>query len=109
MLSIGEELTRVLTAGGISLLHDRTLHDYPSYNDAYGNARSAITDTLTEHPSVCLVLDLHRDAAEDAGGTQKVSTALVDGEPCANLMLVMGSDTGSLSYPNWERNLALAV
>ena len=24
-------------------------------------------------------------------------------------MLVMGSDKGSLSYPNWERNLALAV
>ena len=24
-------------------------------------------------------------------------------------MLVMGSDKGSLSYPNWETNLALAV
>ena len=24
-------------------------------------------------------------------------------------MLVMGSDKGSLSYPNWEQNLALAV
>ena len=26
-----------------------------------------------------------------------------------SLMLVMGSDSGGLSYPNWERNLALAV
>ena len=24
-------------------------------------------------------------------------------------MLVMGSDSGSLSFPDWERNLALAV
>lgn len=109
MVSVGARVAEMLEAEGIRVIHDRTLHDYPSYNDAYGNARSAITDTLTEHPSVCLVLDLHRDAAEDAGGNQKVSTALVDGEPCANLMLVMGSDKGSLSYPNWERNLALAV
>ena len=109
MVSVGARVAEMLEAEGIRVIHDRTLHDYPSYNDAYGNARSAITDTLTEHPSVCLVLDLHRDAAEDAGGNQKVSTALVDGEACANLMLVMGSDKGSLSYPNWERNLALAV
>ena len=27
----------------------------------------------------------------------------------AKLMLVMGSDKGNLSYPNWETNLALAV
>ena len=109
MVSVGARVAEILEAEGIRVIHDRTLHDYPSYNDAYGNARSAITDTLAEYPSVCLILDLHRDAAEDTVGNQKVSTVLVDDEPCANLMLVMGSDKGSLSYPNWERNLALAV
>lgn len=109
MVSVGARVAEILEAEGIHVIHDRTLHDYPSYNDAYGNARSAITAALAEHPSVCLVLDLHRDAAEDAGGNQKVSTVTVEGESCANLMLVMGSDKGSLSYPNWERNLALAV
>lgn len=109
MVSVGARVAEILEAEGIHVIHDRTLHDYPSYNDAYGNARSAITAALAEHPSICLVLDLHRDAAEDAGGNQKVSTVTVEGESCANLMLVMGSDKGSLSYPNWERNLALAV
>ena len=109
MVSVGARVAEILEAEGIHVIHDRTLHDYPSYNDAYGNARSAITAALAEHPSICLVLDLHRDAAEDAGGNQKVSTITVEGESCANLMLVMGSDKGSLSYPNWERNLALAV
>lgn len=109
MVSVGARVAEILEAEGIRVIHDRTLHDYPSYNDAYGNARSAITAALAEHPSICLVLDLHRDAAEDAGGNQKVSTVTVEGESCANLMLVMGSDKGSLSYPNWERNLALAV
>lgn len=109
MVSVGARVAEILEAEGIRVIHDRTLHDYPSYNDAYGNARSAITAALAEYPSICLVLDLHRDAAEDAGGNQKVSTVTVEGESCANLMLVMGSDKGSLSYPNWERNLALAV
>ena len=109
MVSVGARVAEILEAEGIHVIHDRTLHDYPSYNDAYGNARSTITAALAEHPSICLGLDLHRDAAEDAGGNQKVSTVTVEGESCANLMLVMGSDKGSLSYPNWERNLALAV
>ncbi len=102
-------MAALLEKEGIRVIHDRTLHDYPSYNDAYGNARESITQILEENPSVSLVLDLHRDAAEDAEGNQKVSTVTVEGEPCANLMLVMGSDKGSLSFPNWERNLALAV
>ncbi len=109
MVSVGERVAQLLEAGGIRVIHDRTLHDYPTYNDAYGNARQTIADTLAQNPSVCLVLDLHRDAAEDASGRQKVSTATGEGKESANLMLVMGSDSGGLSFPDWEQNLALAV
>lgn len=109
MVSIGERVAQLLEAGGIRVIHDQTLHDYPAYNSAYGNARQAIEDTLAENPEICLVLDLHRDAVEDENGNQKTSTVIIDGQPSANLMLVMGSDKGSLSYPNWEKNLALAV
>jgi stage II sporulation protein P len=109
MVSVGERVAQLLETGGIRVIHDRTLHDYPSYNDAYGNARQTVADILDKNPSICLVLDLHRDAAEDVNGRQKVSTATVEGNECANLMLVMGSDSGGLSFPDWERNLALAV
>ena len=109
MLSVGDRVAELLEEGGIRVIHDRTFHDYPSYNNAYGNARQTIADYLAQYPSLCLVLDLHRDAAEDGNGKQKVSTATVEGKTAAQLMLVMGSDKGSLSYPDWERNLALAV
>ena len=109
MVSIGDRVAEILEAGGVRVIHDRTLYDYPAYNDAYSNARRAIETHLAENPSICLVLDLHRDAAEDAQGNQKSSTLTVSGKECAQLMLVMGSDKGSLSYPNWEKNLALAV
>ena len=109
MVSIGDRVAEILEAGGIRVLHDRTLHDYPTYNDAYVNSREAISQILEENPSICLVLDLHRNAAEDENGKQKVSSVTIDGESCAKLMLVMGSDKGSVPYPNWETNLALAV
>ena len=64
---------------------------------------------MEENPSICLVLDLHRDAAEDENGNQKRSAVTVEGESCARLMMVMGSDKGNLSFPHWEQNLALAV
>ena len=109
MVSVGDRVAQLLEAEGIRVIHDKTLHDYPPYNNAYTNARSAIEACLSENPSVCLVLDLHRDAAEDAEGNQKVSSVTINGVSTANLMLVMGSDKGSLSYPNWEQNLSLAV
>ena len=109
MVSIGNRVAELLEDSGVQVIHDQTLHDYPSYNNAYSNARQTIADTLAENPSICLVLDLHRDAAEDAQGNQKTAAVTIDGRSTANLMLVMGSDKGSLSYPNWEKNLALAV
>ena len=109
MLCIGEAVTDKLEAGGIRVIHDKTLHDYPVYNDAYQNARQTIRSHLEANPSICLVLDLHRDAAETADGSQKRETVELDGSPSARLMLVMGSDQGSLSHAQWQKNLALAV
>lgn len=109
MVSVGERVAQILEAGGIRVIHDRTLYDYPNYNDAYISAREAIENHLAENPTISMVLDLHRDAAEDAAGNQKTSVVTIDGVPTANLMLVMGSDKGSRAFPNWEQNLALAV
>lgn len=109
MVSIGDRVAEILEAGGITVLHDRTLHDYPSYNDAYVSARETIGRILEENPSICMVLDLHRNAAEDENGNQKTTSVTIGGESCAKLMMVMGSDKGSVPFPNWEKNLALAV
>ena len=109
LVSIGDTVAECLEQGGIRVIHDRSLHDYPSYNAAYSNARKSIKTHLAENPSICLVLDLHRDASEDKRGKQTRTALAVNGESTARLMLVMGSDKGSLPYPNWEKNLALAV
>ena len=108
MLSIGDRLAQCLEQEGIRVLHDRQYHDYPNYNTAYTHARKEIQSILEDNPGVLLVLDLHRDAAEDA--QQQLSTHVrVAGQDSAQLMLVLGLGNSGLPNDRWEANLSLAL
>lgn len=109
MLSIGDYVARLLEAEGISVLHDTTLHDQPSYNAAYSNSRESIERYLAQYPSIRLVLDLHRDSIEDAAGNQVVQTVFAGDQTLAPLMLVVGTDYSGLTHPNWRENFSLAL
>lgn len=109
VIRVGEELASILTDAGISVLHDTAPNDYPNYNGAYERMRQTIEDYLAEYPTIQMVLDIHRDAAEDADGNPVALTAEVGGEDCAELMLVVGTDEGGLSHPDWQENLANAL
>lgn len=104
MLSIGCRVGQILAQNGITAIQDRQLHDYPSYNGSYVDARASIEDYLEQYPTIRLVLDLHRDAVEGANGRQLGTTADVNGESCAQMMLVLGTN-----YDTWEENLALGL
>ena len=108
MLSIGDALGQILAKNGITAIHYRTLHDYPSYNGSYTDARKSIAAYLEEYPSIRLVLDLHRDAADTEDGQLRTAVEL-DGQRTARLMLVMGTDAAGLAHPEWEENLSLAL
>lgn len=108
MLSIGDAVAQSLTDAGIGVIHDRELHDYPSYNGSYVHARAAMEDILQRYPSICLVLDLHRDALENSG-KQLRPLARVEGEAAARLMFVVGTDVSRQSHENWRENLSLAL
>ncbi len=108
MLSIGDALGRVLAREGLTAVHDRQIHDYPSYNGSYNHARSAIAEYLAQYPTIRLVLDLHRDAADTEDGQLRPLVTL-EGTPTARLMMVLGTGDGGLSHPHWEDNLSLAV
>jgi len=109
MISVGAYVAEQLTLGGISVLQDTALHDTPSYNAAYSNSRRSIETYLQEHPSICLVLDLHRDSIEDEEGNQLVHTVFSQGTTLAPLMLVVGTDKSGLTHPAWQNNLSLAL
>ena len=108
MVSIGDHVAKLLEAGGITVIHDRQLHDYPSYNGSYNHARKSMAEILKKYPTIRLVLDLHRDASGD-NYNQMRTEAEVNGKASAQLMLVIGTDASGLKHPQWEENLALGL
>lgn len=109
VISVGKRIADALEERGIGVIHDRTLHDYPSYSDSYVNTRDAVKEYLEKYPSIRLVLDIHRDSAVDENGNQVKHTVSTKEGEAAQLMLVIGTDAGGLHHPDWESNMALAV
>ncbi len=108
MLCLGKLVAERLEQGGISVLHDTELHDYPSYNGSYNHAAASTQELLAQNPSIRLVIDLHRDAADTAYG-QMVTECAIGGQTGAQLMFVVGTDEGPLEHPDWRENLSLAL
>ena len=110
VVRVGDEMAEVFGQAGISVLHDRTLYDYPSYAGAYDRSLVAIQNYLKQYPSIRFILDVHRDAIEDGQGNQYKVVSAIDGVgTAAQLSIVAGSSGSGLTHPNWMENLRLAV
>ena len=110
VVRMGDAMAEVFAQAGISVLHDRTLYDYPEYAGAYDRSLAGIDRYLKEYPSIRFVLDVHRDAIETSDGSQLKAVSEIEGQgTAAQLSLIMGSDGGGLSHPDWMENLRLAV
>lgn len=108
MVRIGTEMTKILEEAGLEVIHDTTLYDYPDYNEAYNRSSQAVKETLDKYPSIRLVIDVHRDALVANDGTiYKTVSGTVDN--CAQVMMVMGTDSQGQTHPNWRVNLSLAT
>ena len=107
--AVGDVLLEKLESYGIKTVHDKTIHDYPSYQGSYSRALNTITSDMSKYPSVKMIIDLHRDAYVYPDGTKLSVTTEVDGTKCAQAMLVLGTDTMGLYHPDWRSNLVLAA
>ena len=103
MVSIGDLVAEILRENGIGVVQEKTFHDYPSYSGSYIRSRQSLRNALKEHTGIRLVLDLHRDAAGE-GANQMRTLAEVNGEPSAQLMVVIGTN-----HENYEENLSLGL
>ena len=109
MAKIGDIIAEKLNKNGIKTIHDKTHHDYPEYTGSYGRAAKTVEYYLKKYPTIKIVLDLHRDAVSTDDGKAKLVTK-INGKNAAQVMLVMGSQTGSITnHPNWKENLSLAI
>ncbi len=85
---VGSVLEAALEAKGIAVLHDKTLHDSPSYSKSYSRSLDTAQRLLAENPSIRIIIDLHRDAASYSGNGKHTFGA--DGKTAAQFCLVVG-------------------
>ena len=105
MIAVGNALCAAIEAHGIKVIHDTTLHDYPSYNGSYERSATTVESYLQQYPSICVALDIHRDAIQRENTLVK-PVADIGGKKAAQLMIVVGCDSnGSLGIPTWKNNL----
>lgn len=95
---VGNILAQALEKQGVAVVHDKTLHDYPSYNNSYGRSYVTTQELLKKYPSIKCVIDLHRDAI---AAEAPAATVSVDGRTCAKYSYVVS--TGTATY---QSNLA---
>ena len=103
---VGDELTKYLKKYNINVIHNKTYHDYPSYNGSYSRSLSTVSNLLkSTHADI--IIDLHRDAIGNYSGY--APTVKIGDDECAQIMFVIGTGGGKLKHPNWKDNLKFAI
>ncbi len=109
MIAVGDRIAAELEAAGIGVIHDETLHDYPSYNGSYDRSRETVRQYLEEYPSIKIVLDVHRDAIERESGERVAPVAEINGKNAAQVMIISGCDDGTMDMPDYMKNFRFAA
>lgn len=107
VVMIGTEIQKQIEASGIKVIHNTTIHDYPSYNGSYDRSAETIKSIMQQYPSIKVILDIHRDAiAGDGVGYQPF--AVINGKEAAQVMIISGCDDGTMNMPDFMKNFRLA-
>ena len=104
IIGAGSALTSVLKKEyGYNVLHDKTKYDClngkTDRNKAYNNALKGVSQILAEHPSIQVVIDLHRDGVNS--NLRRVTK--INGEDVAQFMIFNGlsrNRKGEIAYLN---------
>lgn len=98
--AVGDELLKELQDNyGISVLHDKTVHDAEAYTQSYARSAVTVDKNIKKYGDFKLVIDMHRDSVEN----KKAVTTRMNGENVAKFMLVMARKN-----PHFDKNMALA-
>lgn len=108
VVAAGAAIKAELEKEGINTIQDKTIHDNPQYSGAYNRSRVVVEDYLKKHPSIKIVLDVHRDAIQTNDGTRYKPTATINGKKAAQVMLISGATGKGVNIPNYKENLKFA-
>lgn len=103
IVTVGEALVRQLSEHKVQAIQSKQIHDFPSFMKAYGPSELTVKKMLADHPSIQVVLDIHRDAEK-----RENSVAEIDGVSVARIAIIVAVGQEDLVQPHWQKNLAFA-
>lgn len=109
VVRLGDEMEKMFTDMGLSVIHDRHVHDYPTYANSYTRSLECITQYIKDYPSIQIVLDVHRDSISTQDGSIYKVVSETEKGKVAQMMFVVGSNGTGLPHDNWRQNLSVAV
>ncbi len=109
VVRVGTELGNELKNYGFNVTHARDINDYPSYNQSYNKTLKVINKHIEKNSNIQIVLDVHRDAVIKGDGSKIKMVSDVNGEKCAQVMIVCGTNQAGLENEAWQENLKFAL
>lgn len=101
---IGDLFEENLSKSGYKVVHDDTLHDYPSYQGSYKRSLDTLNKNLKANDSLKVIFDIHRDGINDIDkldparyeSIRNRSIVKINGEDVARFQIVLGGDNENL-------------
>lgn len=97
VVDLGRTLAQDLKQFGVVPVHADGTHQSLGYDYAYDASRVTAKRILSEHPSVKILLDLHRD-----GTYGQTTTKVIAGQKVAQVRCIIGI----VDEPHWQQNQA---
>lgn len=108
VVAVGAEFCRTLEEMGVPALHCTVRHD-AQFNQSYTRSYETVKALLKQYPSIAYVVDIHRDSIVKDNGEKIKAYTQIEGRPCAQVMLVVGTDESGYSHPDWRVNMGNAL
>jgi len=98
--AVGDEIAKNLQDDyGISVIHDKTIHNATDYNGSYVRSSKTVAKYLQQYGDFKMIIDLHRDSLD----SKKPDTISINGENVARFEFVMSV----ANNPHANKNMAL--
>lgn len=98
--AVGDELSSQLEQNyGISVVHDKTIHNATAYDKSYARSAETVDKYLKQYGDFRFVIDIHRDSLPSKDST----TVKLNGENVARIMFVMSKNNN----PHYNKNITL--
>ncbi|MBQ8835891.1 MAG: stage II sporulation protein P [Clostridia bacterium] len=108
IVAVGKVVCDTLNENGIPTIQCEVMHDKESYINAYDRTAQSIQYYLEKYPSIQYIFDVHRDSLIRSDLTKLKPVTLYKNTPCAQVMMIVGSNEKGAAEYDWQSNLVLA-